>query len=130
MSLASSNNRAIVSPAAILMLTSSLSSSRGSLGRCLKSRSRWFPNLAGGVALTKSGWALLAQDVFELAGRADGEQQRPGQQSVGVQLARLRGDGGTGPVRSGVGPGEQVLEALHRSLHVLKRGRGRQRPTP
>lgn len=66
-------------------------------------------------------WALLAQDVFELAGGADGEQQRPGQQSVGVELARLRGDGGTGPVRSGVGAGEQALEALHCSLHILKR---------
>lgn len=46
MSLASSNSSAMVSPAAILMLTSSLSSSRGSLGRCLgkKSRSCLFPD--------------------------------------------------------------------------------------
>lgn len=45
MSLASSNSSAMVSPAAILMLTSSLSSSRGSLGRCLeKSRSCSFPD--------------------------------------------------------------------------------------
>lgn len=38
MSLASSNSRAMVSPAAILMLTSSLSSNRGSLGRCLQNK--------------------------------------------------------------------------------------------
>lgn len=35
---------------------------------------------------------LLAQDVVELTGCADGEQQRPGQQRVGVELAGLGGD--------------------------------------
>lgn len=68
-------------------------------------------------------WSLLAQDVLELAGRADGEQQRPGQQSVGVELAGLRGGGGTAPVRSGIGAAEQALEALHRGLQVLERER-------
>lgn len=83
-----------------------------------------FPNPARRAGGPQSWRASLAQDVLELAGGADGEQQRPGQQSVGVELAGLRADGGTRPVRSGVGAGEQRLEALHRSLHVLKRGDG------
>lgn len=65
---------------------------------------------------------LLVQDIFELIGRADGEQQRPGQQAVDVELARLRIDGRTGTIRPGVGPGEQVLKTFHRSLHVLEAG--------
>ena len=42
---------------------------------------------------------LLAQDVLELASSADGEQQCPGQQSVGVKLAHLGTDGRRGTVR-------------------------------
>lgn len=61
------------------------------------------------------------QDVLELAGRADGEQQRPGQQGVGVELAHRRVDGRTGTVCLSVGTGEQALEALHGSIDVLKR---------
>ena len=68
------------------------------------------------------GWqrVLLAQDVFELVGSADGEQQSPGQQGVGVELARLGTDQRTGAIHSRVGPGEQVLKALHGSVHVLQ----------
>lgn len=62
------------------------------------------------------------QDIFELIGRADGEQQRPGQQGVDVELARLRIDRRTGTVRPRVGPGEQALKAFHRSLHILEAG--------
>lgn len=65
-------------------------------------------------------WVLLAQDVFELVGSADGEQQCPGQQSIGVELACLGIDRRTGAIRPSVGPGEQVLKALHGSMHVLK----------
>lgn len=64
--------------------------------------------------------ALLAQDVFELAGVADGKQQSPGQQRVGVELAHLGADRRTGTVRLCIGPGEQVLEAFHGGLHILK----------
>ncbi len=42
MSLANSNSKAMVSPAAILMLTSSLSSNLGSLGRCLQNKNMIF----------------------------------------------------------------------------------------
>lgn len=63
---------------------------------------------------------LLAQDVFQLVGSADGEQQCPGQQRVGVELACLGTDQRTGTIRSSVGPGEQVLKALHGSMHVLQ----------
>lgn len=65
-------------------------------------------------------WVLLAQDVFELVGSADGEQQGPGQQSVGVELTHLGTHRRTGTIRPGVGPDEQVLEALHGRVHVLK----------
>lgn len=65
-------------------------------------------------------WVLLAQDVFELVGRADREQQCPRQQGVGVELARLETDGRTGAVCPRVGPGEKVLKALHGSMHVLE----------
>lgn len=64
--------------------------------------------------------ALLAQDVFELAGGADGEQQSPGKQRVGVELAHLGTDRRTGTVRLCVGPGKQVLKAFHGGLHILK----------
>lgn len=60
------------------------------------------------------------QDVFELVGTADGQQQSPGQQSVGVELAHLGTDRRTRAIRPRIGPGEQVLEALHGSLHVLE----------
>lgn len=123
MSLASSKSKAIVSPAAILMLTSSLSSSRCSLGRCLRNKpaSISAPELPTPTPPVRF---LRFQDAFELTGRADGEQQGPGQQGVDVQLAHLRTDGRTGSVHPGVGPGEQALEALHGRLHVLKQKRG------
>lgn len=60
------------------------------------------------------------QDVFELVGTADGEQQCPGQQGVGVELARLEIDGRTGTIYLRVGPGEQVLKALHGGMNVLQ----------
>lgn len=72
------------------------------------------------VGLNKTSHFLLAQDVFELVGSADGEQQCPGQQSVGVELACLGTDQRTCTIRPSVGPGEQVLKALHGSMHVLK----------
>lgn len=129
MSLASSKRRAMVSPAAILMLTSSLSSNLGSLGKCLQARHLMFYILIISwhfqcfwVWATLKVSALLAQDVFELAGVADGEQQSPGQQRVGVELAHLRADRRTVTVRLCVGPGEQVLEAFHGGLHILKQG--------
>lgn len=61
----------------------------------------------------------LMQDVFELIGWADGEQQCPRQKGVDVELARLRIHHRTGTICLGVGPGEQVLETFHCSLHVL-----------
>ena len=64
--------------------------------------------------------ALLAQDVFELVGSADGEQQGPGQQRVGVELACLGVDQRTGTIRPRVRPGEQVLKALHCSVYILR----------
>ncbi len=60
------------------------------------------------------------QDVFELVGSADGEQQCPRQEGVGVELARLGADQRTGTIHPSIGPGEQVLKALHGSMHVLE----------
>lgn len=60
------------------------------------------------------------QDVFELVGGANSEQQGPGQQGVGVELAHLGADQRTGTIHPRIGPGEQVLKALHASMHVLE----------
>ncbi|TNN35779.1 hypothetical protein EYF80_054056 [Liparis tanakae] len=65
--------------------------------------------------------APASRDVFELVGGANREQQRPGQQGVGVELARLGTDERTGTVHPRIGSGEQVLEALHGSVHVLEK---------
>lgn len=149
MSLASSKSRAMVSPTAILMLTSSLSSNVGSLGRCLQNNTHAIiylfiflicvsiltfssTYLVLGCSKTKTivvevnikasfwQWVLLAQDVFDLAGSADGEQQCPGQQGVGVELACLGVDQRASTIHPSIGPGKQVLKALHGSMHVLK----------
>lgn len=63
---------------------------------------------------------LLAQDVLDLAGGADGEQQSPGQQRVGVELAGLGVERGARAVRLGVRPGEQAFKAVHGGANVLK----------
>lgn len=64
---------------------------------------------------------LLAQDVLELAGGADGEQECPGQQGVRVELGCLGAHGGTSAILSDIGPGEQALEALHGGVNVLQK---------
>lgn len=123
----------MVSPAAILMLTSSLSSNLGSLGKCLQRQdsSGLFPQhpfcapdppwcwLVSEPQGDSRHLVLLAQDFFELAGGADGEQQSPGQQRVGVQLAGLGVQRGARAVRLGVGAGEQAFKAIHGGLNVL-----------
>lgn len=119
-SLASSNRRAMVSPAAILMLTSSLCSNLGSLGKCLRDKHFSFFSIFFPHRTPTRAASLLAQDVLELAGSADGEQQSPGQQRVGVELDGLGVERGARAVRLGVRPGEQTFKAIHGGLDVLK----------
>lgn len=64
---------------------------------------------------------LLVQDVFDLAGSADGQQQSPGQQGVGVEQGDLGAQGRTAPILPHIGPGEQALKALHGGIHILQK---------
>lgn len=59
------------------------------------------------------------QDVFELVGRTDGEQQSPGEQGIDMKLACLGTYCRTGTIRLRIGPGEQVLETLHSGINIL-----------
>ena len=63
---------------------------------------------------------ILAQDLPDLAAGADGQQQGPGQQRVGVQRADLGAHGGAAAVAPRVRVDEEALEALHGGVHVLQ----------
>lgn len=55
-----------------------------------------------------------------MAAAADGEQQSPGEQSVGVELRGLRAQRGPAAVRPRVRVREHALKELHGAAHVLR----------
>ena len=63
---------------------------------------------------------LPAQNLPDLAGGADGQQQGPGEQGVGVQQAALGVGRRAGAVAPRVRAHKQALEALHGVVHVLR----------
>ena len=67
---------------------------------------------------------LLVYDVFDLAGGADGEEQAPGEQGVGVEEGGLGVQGRPAAVLPHVRAGEQALKALHGGIHVLREAQG------
>lgn len=63
---------------------------------------------------------VLLHNGSDVAAWADGEEQGPGQKSIGVELCGLRVNRRSGPVLPDVRAGEEALEALHSAIHILQ----------
>lgn len=60
-------------------------------------------------------------DGCDVAATADGQQQSPGEQRVGVQLNSLRIQGGPAAILAHIWTGEKTLETLHGGINVLEK---------
>lgn len=60
-------------------------------------------------------------DGCDVAATADGQQQSPGEQRVGVQLNSLRIQGGPAAILAHIWTGEKALETLHGGINVLEK---------
>lgn len=58
-------------------------------------------------------------DASDVVATADGQQQSPGEEGIGVKLNSLRAQGGPAAILPNVRAGEKALETLHGCINVL-----------
>lgn len=58
-------------------------------------------------------------DASDVVATADGQQQSPGEEGIGVKLNSLRAQGGPAAILPNVRAGEKALETVHGCINVL-----------
>lgn len=121
----------MVSPAVIRRVTLSLDSSRDSCDSCLGRGQAGYEFVPSHFALPRpppSGHLPLpVQDVTDMGGRTDGQQQCPGLQGSTDQAMQAGGDSRDCGAAHTPGPAENTFQAGEARNQVLEAQRGRRR---